>query len=107
MAHACLVCGYAQLKSPPRSSSGGGSYEICPACGYQYGVDDDDLGITPAQHRARWIQKGAPWSSVSIKPPKNWQPPQVTAKKATAKRKVSKTTVKKATGKKAAKKKSK
>lgn len=73
MSHTCLVCAYPKLKSPPRSPSGGGSYEICPACGYQYGVDDDDRGITPAEWRQRWVAGGAVWSSASIKPPAGWK----------------------------------
>ena len=77
MFYSCLVCAYPKLKEPPRSPSGGGSYEICPACGYQYGVDDDDRGITPEQWRATWVKHGAKWTSVKIKPPQGWpfQPP--------------------------------
>ena len=75
MSYSCLVCAYPKLKQPPRSASGGGSYEICPACGYQYGVDDDDKGLTPAQWRDAWVKKGAPWSSAGIKPPRGWQYP--------------------------------
>ncbi len=73
MSFSCLVCAYPKLKEPPRSPSGGGSYEICPACGYQYGVDDDDKGITPAQWRKSWVQQGALWSSAGLKQPKDWQ----------------------------------
>lgn len=87
MAFTCLVCQYPKLKSPPRSPSGGGSYEICPACGYQYGVDDDDLQISPAQWLRKWRAAGAPWSSQSIKQPKNWAAPEkISAKKTPAKR---------------------
>ena len=28
----------------------GGSYEICPSCGFQFGVSDDDLGSTYEQN---------------------------------------------------------
>lgn len=73
MPYSCLVCAYPKLKEPPHSASGGGSYEICPACGYQYGVDDDDRGITPAQWRATWVKNGAKWSSAAIKPFKGWK----------------------------------
>jgi hypothetical protein len=73
MAYSCLVCSYPKLKSPPRSASGGGSYEICPSCGYQYGVDDDDRGITPMEWRRTWIANGAHWSSVGIKAPADWK----------------------------------
>jgi hypothetical protein len=91
MAHTCLVCSYPKLKSPPHSPSGGGSYEICPSCGYQYGVDDDDRGITPEEWRRTWIANGAHWSSQGIQAPTDWKfgdlPTQPTlAKKAAPKR---------------------
>jgi hypothetical protein len=73
MTHSCLVCSYPKLKSPPHSPSGGGSYEICPSCGYQYGVDDDDRGITPDEWRRTWIAHGAHWSSKGILPPTDWK----------------------------------
>ncbi len=73
MSYTCLVCAWPKLKEPPHSPSGGGSYEICPACGYQYGVDDDDRGITPEQWRRTWVQQGARWSSAGIKAPKGWK----------------------------------
>lgn len=72
--HTCPVCGYPHLAQAPRSASGGGSYEICPSCGYQFGVDDDDRQITPADHRARWVEKGMAWFSRGIPAPKNWRP---------------------------------
>ncbi len=95
MPYPCLVCAYPKLKEPPRSPGGGGSYEICPACGYQYGVDDDDKGITPEQWRAAWIKNGAHWSSTGIQPPKGWkyQPPVETKRRAPRKTAVIKTIV--------------
>lgn len=68
----CPVCGYPDLDEPPRSASGGGSYEICPSCGFQFGVDDDDKGISHEEWRARWKEKGLPWSSRGIAMPKGW-----------------------------------
>lgn len=70
----CPVCGYSSLHEQPRSSSGGGSYEICPSCGFQFGVDDDDKGISHCQWREKWIAEGMHWYSKSIKPPANWSP---------------------------------
>lgn len=70
----CLVCGYPKLKEPPRAPSGGGSYEICPCCGFQYGVDDDDKGITVTVARKRWIDGGMKWSSRGQPVPKLWKP---------------------------------
>ncbi|MFZ4766977.1 MAG: hypothetical protein ACOYMN_18650 [Roseimicrobium sp.] len=70
----CLVCGFADLHEPPRAPSGGGSYEICPSCGFQFGVDDDDKGISHEQWRARWVEKGTPWSSRGLAQPQGWDP---------------------------------
>ena len=63
MKHHCPVCNFPDLTEPPRSKSGGGSFEICPSCGFQFGVSDDDAGITYDQWRERWIKDGAKWSS--------------------------------------------
>jgi hypothetical protein len=71
MKHTCLACGYPGLLEAPRSKSGGGSFEICPSCGFQSGVTDDDKGISPVQWRERWQKAGMKWSSQS-KPPKDW-----------------------------------
>lgn len=73
MPHVCLVCGYPHLKSAPRSPSGGGSYEICPSCGYQYGVDDDDRGISHESWLKTWVAAGAIWTSKGVKKPASWK----------------------------------
>ncbi|MDQ2868647.1 MAG: hypothetical protein M3R59_09605 [Verrucomicrobiota bacterium] len=73
MKHTCPVCGYPKLKEPPRSTSGGGSYEICPSCGFQFGVSDDDGGFTYDTWRARWRSEGMKWSSTA-KPTAHWDP---------------------------------
>jgi len=70
--HICPVCAYPHLTEPARSKSGGGSYEICPSCGFQFGVDDDDKGITFEQWRAKWIKGGAKWASKGIAKPDAW-----------------------------------
>jgi len=71
--HVCPVCEQKFLSEPPRSpKTGAGSLEICPCCGFQHGVDDDDRGITYAQARAAWRQAGSKWFSSAQKPPKNW-----------------------------------
>ncbi|PZQ45427.1 MAG: hypothetical protein DI556_22730 [Rhodovulum sulfidophilum] len=74
MNYQCPVCGYAGLQEPPRDLESGGSYEICPSCGFQFGVSDSDLCIRDEDWRAAWIESGMPWSSVSIKPPPAWDP---------------------------------
>lgn len=75
--HVCPVCGYPQLHESPRSPrTGGGSYEICPSCGFEFGVTDDDRGFTYDSWRTRWIEMGMPWSSEGIEPaPADWDPP--------------------------------
>lgn len=78
--HTCLVCGFDSLSESPRSKGGGGSYEICPACGFQFGVDDDDRGIRYEDWRAKWLAAGGKWSSKGIPRPKGWKPPAKTAK---------------------------
>lgn len=69
----CPVCGFDQLSEPPRSPAGGGSYEICPSCGFEFGVSDDDQGYTHAAWRAEWVKRGMPWSGA--RPiPAGWDP---------------------------------
>jgi len=74
--HTCPSCGFAGLEEPPRRSpSSGGSYEICPSCGFEFGVTDDDRGFTYESWRARWIARGMPWESADIEPPPHgWDP---------------------------------
>jgi len=77
--YTCPVCGFPALTEPPRSRSGGGSYEICPSCGFQFGVTDDDRHMTYAQWRERWRAGGMKWSSLQ-KPPHGWDPAAQLAK---------------------------
>ncbi len=72
-AYACPVCGFLELHDPPRSAAGGASYEICPSCGFQFGVSDDDRGETYAEWRRRWLADGMPWRGAQS-PPKGWNP---------------------------------
>jgi transcription elongation factor Elf1 len=70
----CPVCGFPKLTEPPYSKSGHGSFEICPSCGFQFGVSDADQGFTPAQWRAAWKKRGCPWASQQTPPP-DWSAP--------------------------------
>ena len=72
----CPVCGYPCLDEEPESVEGGGSsYEICPSCGFQFGVTDDARGETYSSWRAKWVAKGMPWDSEGIYPrPERWNP---------------------------------
>ncbi|MBL9184101.1 MAG: hypothetical protein JNN17_18300 [Verrucomicrobiaceae bacterium] len=70
--HICPVCGYDELHEPPRNRTGGASLEICPSCGFQFGVTDDDKGLTYDDYRLQWIESGMKWSSKGKKPRKDW-----------------------------------
>lgn len=66
MTYKCKVCGYDQMPHPPAN------YSICPCCGVEYGLDDEDA--THDQLRNEWLRAGAPWFS-RIEPyvqPVNW-----------------------------------
>jgi hypothetical protein len=73
--YTCPVCGYADLPWPPVDEDGDGLFEICPSCGFQFGVTDDDEGFTYESWRARWIDLGMPWDpSGATPPPRDWNP---------------------------------
>ena len=55
----CPVCGFPGLTEPPYNADGGGSYEICPCCGFEFGFDDQSEGVTHEDFRATWIAAGA------------------------------------------------
>ena len=80
MPYICLACGYPGLNEEPRAEETGGSYEICPSCGLQFGLDDEaggDAARRPEvyrQWRKRWINGGMAWHSRSIEQPRYWQP---------------------------------
>jgi hypothetical protein len=70
----CPVCGFVGLHEPARSLSGGGSYEFCPSCDFEFGVTDDDLGYTDDEWRQKWVAEGRPWRSRSRPQPPGWNP---------------------------------
>ena len=71
----CPVCGYPGLFERAYSARTGlGSYEICPSCGFEFGVSDDDQGFTHEQWRVRWIAEGMPWWSEARHRPVDWDP---------------------------------
>jgi hypothetical protein len=74
MQYTCLVCSYPKLSEPPISELGGGSYEICPSCGFQFGFDDEEEGWSYEKWRKLWEKEGRPWRSKAIKQPKDWPP---------------------------------
>lgn len=70
--HQCPVCGWGKLSEAPRTRSGGGSFEICPSCGFEFGVSDDDAGHSYEEWRAGWVKRGMPWSSHARPVPSRW-----------------------------------
>ncbi|HSE22875.1 MAG TPA: hypothetical protein VLB68_14505 [Pyrinomonadaceae bacterium] len=70
----CPVCGFDGLDEPPYSQSGVGLYEICPCCGFQFGVTDDNQGISFHEWREAWIERGTPWTSLWRTAPNGWDP---------------------------------
>ena len=76
MNYSCPVCGFDKLEEPPYSPSGHGLFEICPCCGFQYGVTDDNEGISFHELREMWIEQGMPWRSKGRAAPKGWSPQQ-------------------------------
>lgn len=59
----CPVCGYLGLDESPRTEESGASYEICPSCGFEFGVTDEDRGISYEQWRSEWKAGGMRWWS--------------------------------------------
>lgn len=74
MPYTCPVCGFNGLAEPPYSPDGHGLFEICPSCGFQFGVTDHDLGISFREWRKSWVAKGMPWSSKGSGAPPRWNP---------------------------------
>ena len=74
MPFTCPVCGFPDLEEQPRGKSTGGSYEICPSCGFQFGVSDDGRGFDFEQWRQLWIDGGMIWDAARTKPPPDWDP---------------------------------
>ena len=75
MKNICPVCNYDNLIDPPYNEYGYGSYEICPCCGFEFGLDDfpdKEEGIK--NWREQWIEGGYKWFSTCRFPPLNWDP---------------------------------
>lgn len=76
----CPVCGYNRLIKAPWTLEDGGSGEICPCCGIQFGYTDSAGGSVIARHelykdwRREWIANGMPWDKGRSVPPPGWNP---------------------------------
>ena len=68
MKHLCPVCGQAALNEAPHSLTGSASLEICPSCGYHFGVDDEDRGRSYASWRAEWLARGGQRAAAGVVP---------------------------------------
>lgn len=66
MKYVCPVCGYPELEEPPAT------FEICPCCGTEFGLDDAD--ISHGELRRAWLLAGAPWFSQFTHAPAGWNP---------------------------------
>lgn len=72
----CRICGYC-YSSPVRYEDGAPSYEICPSCGGEVGIDDEGLDKnseleTIRNYRNKWLAQGAPWWDPYSQPPEGW-----------------------------------
>lgn len=70
MENICPVCGYNGLEEVPYDNDGNPSYEICDCCGYEFGFDDGSEGVSFEQYRRKWLDEGADWFNISLKPEK-------------------------------------
>ena len=69
----------AAWSSPPFNESGEGSYDICPCCGFQFGLSDfpyEDRERLVAEGRERWADGGCVWKYATgcRRPPEGWDP---------------------------------
>lgn len=75
--YTCPACGFRGLDKPPRVEGSGGSFEICPSCGIQFGYSDEmggDVSSRPSFYRGwgtKWYSDGAKWHDPSP-PPDGW-----------------------------------
>ena len=66
----CPVCGFDKLGEPPYAHDKGSLpiFEICFCCGYQFGYDDTNLGLTFEAYRKKWINDGFSYHLEEDKP---------------------------------------
>ena len=68
----CPVCGYPSFEE--FYPEGGSTYDICPSCGFESGVDGIgwDRETRNTTFRKRWIESGARWWSTARSPEPGW-----------------------------------
>ncbi len=80
MRFTCPVCGYDGLTERSWTNESGGSDEICPSCGIQFGYTDFAGGDPQAREdlykrwRREWIENGMRWDKGRSTPPPGWDP---------------------------------
>lgn len=73
MRYICPVCFYDGLFEPAYDENGIGSDEICPCCGFQFGLDDfPEKEAQIVEWRKRWTNEGRKWFS-DVRKPENTQ----------------------------------
>ncbi len=64
----CQVCGFSMKPLFPWGDDGkSSSFDICPCCLAEFGLDDEELESTRA-YRKIWLFEGAIWRSSEQKP---------------------------------------
>lgn len=72
MTETCPICGYPGYQE--FYPEGGTTYDICPSCGFESGVDGIswDREERNSTFRRRWIEGGAQWWSPATPPEPGW-----------------------------------
>ncbi|MCD8032141.1 MAG: hypothetical protein LUF85_15295 [Bacteroides sp.] len=66
----CRVCGLFIQDKPWGENGKTPTYEICPCCGVEFGVEDYTKESTK-EYREKWIESGCQWFDKKEKP-ENW-----------------------------------
>lgn len=66
----CRVCGLQQSDPPWGEDGNSPTFNYCPCCGVEFGYGDATEKAIQ-QWRSKWLEKGANWSEVELRP-KNW-----------------------------------
>ena len=73
MGYKCPVCHYDGLYTPAYTEKGNPSDEICPCCGFQFGLDDyPNKEECQEKWRKKWIEDGSKWWADEC--PVDWNP---------------------------------
>lgn len=72
MNYICPVCGFDELKQQPYDELGNESFDVCPCCFFEFGVDD--MLYTFEEYRKKWLSDGAKWQSSTQVIKENWNP---------------------------------